>query len=73
MQGYRFPLDQLCQVDHELANLLQTLSIELEYLSISPRTGSLDHAGPMQQVFLDAQIQRHHIISEEWEKVVKQI
>ena len=56
MEGYRSPLDQLCQVDNELADLLQTLSIELEHLLLSPGSGLLNSEGPMQKVSLDVQM-----------------
>ena len=70
MEQYRHPLDQLRQVDSELADFLQTLSIEREHISVSSESGLLDIEGPM---VLDAQIQRNRILSEDWERVVEQV
>jgi CHAT domain-containing protein/tetratricopeptide (TPR) repeat protein len=73
IEGYRYPLDQLRQVDEELADLFQTLSIELERLSVLPGSGSLDHEGSMLQVPFDVQMKRYRILSEDWEKVVRRV
>jgi len=70
MEQYRHPLDQLHQVDRELADLLRTLSAEREHISVSSRSRLLDIEGPM---VLDAQMQRNRILSEDWERVVEQV
>jgi tetratricopeptide (TPR) repeat protein/CHAT domain-containing protein len=73
MEQYRHPLDQLRQVDRELADRLQTLSIEREHISVSSssRSGLLDSEGHM--VVLDAQIRRNRVLSEDWETVVERV
>ena len=73
MEGYRYPLDQLRQVDEDLADLLQTLSIELERLSVSSRSKLLYGEEPMPQAALDFHMRRHRILSEDWEKVVERV
>ena len=47
----------LCQVDTELADLLQTLSVQWEYLSIPSGSRLLDSNGPMVLPSLDVQMQ----------------
>ena len=74
MEQFRHPLDQLRQVNRELADLLQTLSIEREHLSVqSSRSKLLDNERPMVLHSLDVQIQRNRILSENWEKAVEQV
>jgi tetratricopeptide (TPR) repeat protein len=73
MEHYRHPLDQLRLVDSKLANLLQTLSIELEHLSVSSGSRLLNSEAPMVLAPLDVQIQRNRILSEDWEKAVQQV
>jgi len=81
MEQYRHPLDQLCQVDRELADLLQTLSIEHEHLSlaISSQSRPLDSEAcegpiiPSISVPLDVQMQQNRVLSEDWEKVVQRV
>jgi hypothetical protein len=73
MEQYRHPLDQLRLVNSELANHLQTLSIELEHLSLSSESGLLDSEGPMVPAALDVQLRRNRILSEDWEKAVQQV
>jgi CHAT domain-containing protein len=75
MEQYRHPLDQLRQVDRELADLLQTLNIECEHLSLAVSSGSrlLDDEGPIILAPLDVQLQRNRILSEDWEKAVEQV
>jgi len=71
MEQYRHPLDQLRLVDRELADLLRTLSVEREHISVSSRSGLLlDTEGP---IALDAQMQRNRILSEDWERVVERV
>ena len=70
MEQYKHPLEQLREVDRELADLLQTLSAEREHISVSSRSGLLDTEGPMA---LDAQMQRNRILSEDWERVVERV
>jgi len=70
MEQYRHPLDQLRQVDRELADLLWTLSVEREHISVSSRSGLLYIEGPM---VLDAQMQRNRILSDDWERVVGRV
>jgi tetratricopeptide (TPR) repeat protein/CHAT domain-containing protein len=73
MEGYRYPLDQLRQVDEDLADHLQTLSIELDRLSVSPESRLLYSEGHVPQAALDVHMRRHRILSEEWEKVVGRV
>ena len=73
MEQYRHPLDQLRQVDRELADLLQTLSIQREHLSISSGSRLLDSEGPIVLPPLDVQMRRNRILSEDWEKVVQRV
>jgi CHAT domain-containing protein len=74
MEQYKHPLDQLRQVDKELADLLQTLSIEREHFSISSGSSRLlDSEGPMILHPLDVQMRRNRILSEDWEKVVERV
>jgi tetratricopeptide (TPR) repeat protein len=73
MQQYKHPLDQLRQIDRELADLLQTLNVEREHLSISSGSRLLDSEGPMVLPSLDIQIRRNRILSEDWERVVEQV
>jgi len=70
MEQYRHPLDQLREVDRELADLLRTLSAERGHISVSSRSGLLSTEGPMA---LDAQMQRNRILSEDWERVVERV
>jgi len=72
MEGYRHPLDRLCQVDKQLADLLQNLSMKLEHFSLS-RSVQLDTAGTMGPVALEAQLHQHRILSEDWERAVKKV
>jgi CHAT domain-containing protein len=73
MEQYRHPLDQLRQVDRELADLLQALSIKREHLSLSSGSRLLDGEGPMALPSLDVQMRRNRIISEDWEKAVERV
>ena len=81
MEQYRHPLDQLRQVDRELADLFQTLSIEREHLSlaISSQSRPLDSEAcegpiiPSILVPLDVQMQKNRVLSEDWEKVVQRV
>ena len=70
MEQYRHPLDHLRLVDKELADLLRTLSVEREHISVSSRSGLLDIEEPM---LLDAQMRRNRILSEDWERVVGRV
>jgi CHAT domain-containing protein len=74
MEQYRHPLDQLRQVDRELADLLQTLGTECEHLSVSSQAGSrlLDSERPTIPP-LDVQMRRNRILSEDWEKAVERV
>ena len=73
IEQYRHPLDQLHQVDRELADLLQTLNVQCEHLSISSGSRLLDSEEPMVLPPLDVQMWRNHILSENWEKAVEQV
>ncbi|KDR70891.1 hypothetical protein GALMADRAFT_159709 [Galerina marginata CBS 339.88] len=75
MDGYRYPLDQLCQVEGgaQLADRLKTLNAELEPLVLSSGSRPLDSAASMSITALDTKMRRHRILSEEWEDVVGKI
>jgi tetratricopeptide (TPR) repeat protein len=73
MEGYRYPLNQLHLVDKELADRLQTLSIELEFLSVSPGSGRLKSDGPMVSAPLEVRMRRYRILTEDWEKAVERV
>jgi len=72
MEGYRHPLDQLRQVDKQLADRLATLNVELEHLALSSESRAMDSEISMSLAF-DVQMKRHRILSEELEEVVGQI
>ena len=69
MKGYRYPLDPLRQVNRQLADALEKTSVQLERLAISSESGLMDHDRPK----LEVQMQRNHILSVEWEKIIGQI
>ena len=73
MKGYRYPLDQLCQVNRQLADDFETLSVQLEHLVLSSESQPLDHERPISLSHLELQMQRNCILSEEWEKLIGQI
>ena len=70
MEKYRHPLDQLRHINRELADRLQTLSIELEHLSLSTSSGLLSSKG---SAHLEAQIRRNRILSENLEEALRQV
>ena len=71
------PTSASLQVDRELANLLQTLSIEREHLAVLSQSASsrlLESEVPSVPVRpLDVKIGRNRILSEDWEKVVERV
>ena len=69
MKGYRYPLDSLHQVNRQLADALEKISVQLEQLALSSQSGLNDHDRPN----LEVQMQRNHILSAEWEKIIGQI
>jgi CHAT domain-containing protein len=75
MQGYRQPLEELRDKDRELADRFEEVSRELEHHSMSSNTefavSSRGSDGP--QISYDTRIQRHHILSEEWDVLVGRI
>ncbi|KDR67646.1 hypothetical protein GALMADRAFT_130099 [Galerina marginata CBS 339.88] len=73
IEGYRHPLDQLRQVDSELADQVEILSRQLEQLALSSNSRSLDSGGPVLRTSLDAQFRKHRILSEDWEKAVETV
>ena len=74
LKGYRYPLDQLHQVNRLLADELGALGVELEHLALSSESRPLLHSErPTTLAHLEAQMQRHRILSEKWEKVLEQI
>jgi hypothetical protein len=76
LKGYRYPLDQLDQVNSQLADELRALGVELERLALSSESRpQLDSERPKTRTLthLEAQMHRHRILSEKWEKVLDQI
>ncbi|KDR67678.1 hypothetical protein GALMADRAFT_105637 [Galerina marginata CBS 339.88] len=73
IEGYRHPLDQLQQVNSELADQVESLSRQLEQLALSSNSGSLDSGDPVLSASSEAQLREHRILSEDWEKVVMQV
>ncbi|KDR68042.1 hypothetical protein GALMADRAFT_146776, partial [Galerina marginata CBS 339.88] len=73
IEGYRHPLDQLRQVNSELADHVENLSRQLEHLVLSANSGSMDSGGPVLPASLDAQLRTHRILSEDWEKAVDRV
>ncbi|KDR67675.1 hypothetical protein GALMADRAFT_257932 [Galerina marginata CBS 339.88] len=73
IEGYRHPLDQLRQVNSELADQVESLSRQLEQLALSTNSGLLDGGGPVLSASFDAQFRKHRILSEDWEKAVEQV
>ena len=79
MQGYRHRLDQLREVDRELADRLDMLSGQLERLAMSSEpelvassTGP-GTAGIESRVLFEAKMKRHRILSDEWAGVLGNI
>ena len=74
LKGYRYPLDQLHQVNRQLADELGALGVELERLALSSESRPpLDSERPRTLAHLEAQMQRHRVLSEAWEKLIEQI
>ena len=73
MEGYRSPLDQLRQVDVQLADQFERVSVQLEHLALSSKSGPMNSESPTSLPHLEIQIQRCRILSEEWEKLLGQI
>jgi hypothetical protein len=69
MKGYRYPLDPLRQVNRQLADALEKISMQLEQLALSSESGLMDHSRPN----LEVQMQRNRILSAEWENIIGQI
>jgi len=73
MAGYRYSLDQLRQVNGQLADKLQMLSGQLEHLALSSESQPMDGENPTSLAHLESRMQRYRILSEEWEKLIEQI
>jgi len=73
MKGYRYPLDQLRQVNRQLADDFGTLSVQLEHLALSSESQPMDHERPISLTQLELQMQRNRILSEKWEKLIEKI
>ena len=74
LKGYRYPLDQLRQVNRHLADELGALGVELEHLALSSESRPLLHIErPKTLAHLEAQMHRHRVLSEKREKVLGQI
>jgi hypothetical protein len=75
MQGYREPLEDLRIKDRDLADRFEDVSQELEHHAMSSDAEftslSLGSDGP--RVSYDTRIQRHRILSEEWDELVERI
>ena len=71
MAGYRYPLDQLRQVHRELADNLETLSGQLERLSLSSESRLMDNEQPISKAHLKVQMERYRNLSEEREEVME--
>ena len=71
LRGYRHPLDKLRTIDKVLCDQFETLSGQLERLSISveSRLSASESSGPS----FDAKMQQHRILSEKWDDVVDKI
>ena len=69
MKGYRYPLDPLRQVNRQLADALEKISVQLERLALSSESGLMDDYRPNFEV----QMQRNRILSAEWENIIGQI
>ena len=69
MKGYRYPLDPLRQVNRQLADALEKISVQLEQLALSSESGLMDDYRPNFEV----QMQRNRILSAEWENIIGQI
>ena len=69
MKGYRHPLDPLRQVNRQLADALEKISIQLERLAVSSKSGMMD----LDKHNLDVHMQRNRVLSAEWDKIVAQI
>jgi tetratricopeptide (TPR) repeat protein len=77
MRGYRQPLDELREVDRELAEEFESLSDRLERYAMSSETNSkaanwqMDFRGT--SLPFEVRQQRFRILSEKWNKTVKRI
>lgn len=69
MRGYRNQLQQLHQVDSDLADKFKTVSVELEHLALSTAS-ELSDTTP---VSVDVKMQRHRILVEHREEWLKRI
>ena len=76
MKGYRYPLDNLRHVNRQLADEFERLCTGLEHLALSSQSNSrpMDDDERLETLaYLDVQIQKNRILSEEWDKVIGQI
>ena len=73
MEGYRCPLDQLRQVDVQLADQFESVSVRLEHLALSSKSGPMDSEIPTSLTRSEVQMRRCRILSEEWDKLIGQI
>jgi tetratricopeptide (TPR) repeat protein len=72
MARYRHPLDQLRQINRDLADRLEALTIALEHLSLSSGSGPLGNAGYMEPD-LEVQMKRNRLLSEELEEILGKV
>jgi len=73
MEGYRYPLEQLRQIDGQLADQFESVSVQLERLALSSKSGPMESESPTSLPHWDFQMQRCRILTEEWEKLIGQI
>ena len=73
MERYRHPLQQLRQVDRELADHIQTLTTELEHLSLSSGSEPLKSEGPKVLAPLDVQLRKNRILSDDLQKAIERV
>jgi hypothetical protein len=73
IEGYRYPLDQLRQVDSELADHLESLNLQLQNLALSPKSGSFDSDSSITPTSFEAQMREPSYLVRKWEKVVERV
>jgi hypothetical protein len=72
MARYRHPLDQLRQVNKDLADRLQALTVALEHLSFSSGSRPLGSTGYMEPD-LEVQMKRNRHLSEDLEEILGKV
>jgi hypothetical protein len=75
LRGYRHPLDELRAIDEELADQFKALSSQLECLATSSESQPAESNGakPITSVSFEAKMQRHRILSQDWNDTVRKI